>query len=80
MDSKIRTLDLQRKKKNKLVRKQYLDTDTRIKELEEDMLRVIEMCMFLESSVEYQEKIIKRLLEGLADERSGRNSIPDKSN
>lgn len=75
----MRTLDLQRKKKNKLIRKQYLDTDTRIKELEEDMLRVIEMCLFLESSVEYQEKVIRRLLEGLADERMGRNTIPDKS-
>ena len=69
MDSKVRTLDLQRQKKNKLNRKQYLDTDTRIRELEEDMLRVIEMCLFLESTVQYQEKIIKKLLEGLAAER-----------
>lgn len=70
MDSKLRTLDLQRQKKNKLNRKQYLDTETRLRELEEDMLRVIEMCLFLESTVEYQEKVIKRLLEGLAAERS----------
>lgn len=69
MDSKLRTLDLQRQKKNKLNRKQYLDTDQRLKELEEDMLRVIEMCLSLETTVQYQEKIIKRLLDGLASER-----------
>lgn len=47
-----------------------MDTDTRLRELEEDMLRVIEMCLVLESTVEYQEKVIRRLLEGLASERS----------
>ena len=70
-DSKIRTLEIQRQKKNKLGRKQYLDTDTRLKELEEDMLRVIELCLSLEYTVQYQEKIMKKLLEGLAEERNG---------
>jgi hypothetical protein len=65
----LRTLEVARQKKNKLNRKQYLEPEARIRELEEDMLKVIEMCLFLESSVQYQEKIMKKLLEGLADER-----------
>jgi hypothetical protein len=67
--SKVVTLELQRQKKNKLNRKKYLDTETRLCELEEDMLRVIEMCLFLESTVEYQSNVIRKLLEGMAAER-----------
>jgi hypothetical protein len=71
-DSNLRTLELQRQKKNKLNRKIYLETDQRLLELEEDMLRVIEMCLSLEATVQYQEKIINRLLTGLAEkERRG---------
>lgn len=66
-DSNLRTLTEQRKKKNKLNRKQYLEPDQRLRELEEDMLRVIEMCLSLEATVQYQEKIINRLLTGLAE-------------
>jgi len=68
MDSNIRTLTDQRQKKNKLSRKQYLDTDTRLRELEEDMLRVIEMSLYLEHTVLYQEKIINKLLKLMAEE------------
>ena len=50
-----------------------MEPEARIRELEEDMLKVIEMCLFLESSVQYQEKIIKQLLEGLASERRVRD-------
>lgn len=72
--SKIQTLDLIRKKKNKLNRKQYLDTDTRLRELEEDMLRVIELCLYLESTVEYQERLIKQIIKGLKDELDASSS------
>ena len=68
IDSNIRTLADQRQKKNKLNRKQYLDTDTRLRELEEDMLRVIEMSLYLEHTVLYQEKIINKLLRLMAEE------------
>lgn len=70
-ESKIRSIQEQRKKSNKLNRKQYLDDQTRIRELEEDMLRVIEMCLSLEATVQYQEKIIRQLLEGLAADKRG---------
>lgn len=74
MDSNIRTLTGQRQKKNNLNRKQYLDTETRLRELEEDMLRVIEMSLSLEYTVQYQEKIINKLLKLMAEEaKSSKN-------
>lgn len=74
MESNIRTLTEQRQKKNKLNRKQYLDTETRLHELEEDMLRVIEMSLYLEHTVLYQEKIINKLLKLMADEAKSKKS------
>lgn len=64
---KIVSLQSRKAHKNKLGRKQYLDTETRIRELEEDMLRVIEMSLYLEHTVQYQEKLIARMIRALAD-------------
>lgn len=59
---KVVSLESRRERAEKLDRKQYLDAETRLRELEEDMLRVIEMCMELDSTVHSQRNVIFKLL------------------
>lgn len=51
----------------KLARKPYLDTETRLKELEADMLRVIDLSLSLEHTVYQQEKLLSKLIRLLAE-------------
>lgn len=53
---------LEKKKRSAHKRKDYLDSETRIRELEEDMVRAIDMIILLESNLHYQEKMINRIL------------------
>lgn len=43
-----------------------MTAEERIAELEADMLRVIDMCILLEHTVEYQERLLKQTLTELA--------------
>lgn len=64
-DSKIVSMEQRREIKNKLVRKKLMKPEDRMGELETDMLRVIDMCLLLENTVAYQEKLLKHILKAL---------------
>ena len=62
--SKLVSLASKRQDRKNRVRKQYLDPETRCRELEEDMLRIIDMCLELDATVSYQSKALKLLISG----------------
>ena len=64
---KILSLASKRSDKKRLTRKAYLDTDTRFRELEEDMLRVIDLCLDLDATVSYQAKAIRLLIKAIKE-------------
>ena len=64
-DSKVVSMEQRREHKNKLVRKKLMKPEDRMGELELDMLRVIDMCILLENTVQYQEKLLKHILKAL---------------
>lgn len=67
MDSKIVSLWEAKKQAEKKKRKPYLPTEERLRELEEDVLKLIDMTMLLENTVHHQEQLITKLLHLLKD-------------
>lgn len=85
-DPTVVSLSSKRRTREQRSRKEYLDPETRIRELEEDMIRVIDIIAYLDDVVESNERLIRklfRLLRGAADSgallshRPGRASAPD---
>ena len=64
--SNIRSLGQKHRQQKAVSRKEYLELPERIRELEEDVLRLIDMTLVLEETSHYQERIIRRLLRLLA--------------
>lgn len=60
--NKIVSLQSRRQERNRASRKQYLSAEDRCKELEEDMVRVIDMCLELDATVNYQTRAIEMLI------------------
>lgn len=66
-EKKIVSLYEKARDRNKGTRKQYLDTDTRLRELEDDVFRLIDMVLLQESAIQDYEKRFSKLLRLLAD-------------
>ena len=64
--SNVRSLGQKHKQQKAVSRKEYLELPERIRELEEDVLRLIDMVLVLEETSHYQERIIRRLLRLLS--------------
>lgn len=68
--SNIRSLVSKRQEHNRRVNKETQPVGDRIRDLEQDMLRVVEMCMELDATVHHQAKMIRilsRLLRGVGE-------------
>jgi hypothetical protein len=78
-EPKVASLLEARTKKQSLTRKTYLDSEQRIKELEEDMLRMIEMCLYLEAEMNYNKKIMNKLLRLLQEDASASSVVSSSS-
>lgn len=63
----IRSLQEKRLEKNKRLRQQYLTPEQRILELEQEMVRVIDMCMELNETVNHQSKMIRIITRALQE-------------
>lgn len=63
------SLESKRKEKQKQSRKSYLSTEERFRELEEDTLRLIDLCLELEATVETQSKALKLLIRNIPTTR-----------
>lgn len=68
------SLEFQKRQKDRLSRKDYLDTGSRLKELEEDMVRLIDMTMYLEHTLHHQERMLNRLLHLMKEQASSLTS------
>lgn len=64
--SNILNLETRRQQKNKLILKQRLTQEQRIRDLEEDVLRLIDMVHILDNETHKQEETILGLLRLLA--------------
>lgn len=60
--SNIVSLEFRRKARDEMARKEYLNPEIRIKELEGDMLRAIDYMMDLEQRLYSQEKTLRKLI------------------
>lgn len=60
--SKVTSLSDRRRKQNALTRRAGEDTETRLRSLEEDQLRLIELSLDLEQRLDQQSKYLRRLL------------------
>lgn len=69
MDSNIVSLNQARQKKEVLKQRGSQSIETRLSDLERDMLTAVELSMSLEKEVEYLEKTIQKLLRLLQAEK-----------
>lgn len=69
--SNVISLEELRRKKTGRGRKVSLPTETRIEELEQDQVRLIDMAMDMERRLFRQERYISKLVRLLADSSSG---------
>lgn len=67
-DSNIISLIPAKEFRERLTKKQYLSTDERIKDLEEDVLRLIEFSMQLEQDLNSQIRFTRKLLHLLKEQ------------
>lgn len=78
-ENRILSLEDRKKQKQKLSRKPYLDTETRLKELEEDLLRAIDMILVLDAQVHEQGRMLSRLLHLMKEQASAASASVSSS-
>lgn len=62
MQDKIISLASKRKDKNKVIAQSYKDPDERIRELEEDALKLIDTVLDMEQRLYNQERYLRKLM------------------
>ncbi len=72
--SDIVSLSHKRKENQRQLRKKYLTNDERILELEQDMVRVIDMLMEIENTLHSHASILKTVTKILAEATRHNNS------
>lgn len=78
MDKKVISLQERRNLQAKKSRKEYLPEPDRIRELEEDVLRLIDLSLEMEERLWKQERFLSKLLRLLRDQASVSSSeVPE---